>query len=82
MIKSKCCGAKVRYSDFSPDFIGDKPETQRIGTCYYICTKCNQACDIIIPIRKTFKINPKTRVQPNKKKDYKPKIDMGLDFYE
>lgn len=78
MIKSKCCSAKVKVH-IEKDFIGDNSKTQRIGTCYYVCTKCNCACDIIIPIRKTFKMNPKTRVQPNKKKDYKPKIESWID---
>jgi len=72
MAKSKCCGAKVKVV-IAKDFFGDVPR-QLIGTSYYVCTKCNCACDIIIPIRKAFKINPKTRVQPNKKKDYKPKL--------
>lgn len=44
---SKCCNALVRieFSDL-PDFIGDK--NLEIGTCNYICKKCNKPCDIII----------------------------------
>jgi hypothetical protein len=70
--KSSCCRAKVRLSNPAPDFIGDKNPT--IGTCYAICTKCNQPCDLHIPIRKTWKINPKTQIIPNKKKPKSTKL--------
>jgi len=66
MPKSKCCKAKVKIV-MAKDFFGDVPK-QLIGTCYYICCKCNNPCDIFFPVRKKFKINPKTRVQPNKKR--------------
>lgn len=71
-MKSNCCNAKVKYSDILPDFIGDK--NPKIGTVYYICTKCGEACDVHINIRKTWTINPKTRIVPNKKKNQKKKI--------
>ena len=61
MAKSKCCSAKIRV-------VGKT-------TMHYECCKCGKPCEIIIPIRKKFNMNPKTRVQPNKKKDYKPKIE-------
>lgn len=60
--KSKCCHEAVRVS-CSPD------EIDKIGcTMYYTCTGCQEACDVFIPERKTWTINPKTRVVPNKKK--------------
>jgi L-lactate utilization protein LutB len=72
-IKSECCKAEVRYSDPAPDFIGDDPKTMRIGTVYAICTKCNQPCNIYIPIRKVWTRNPKTQVQGDKRGKIKKK---------
>jgi len=45
---SHCCEAEVRLSDMSPDFIGDDPATQKVGTCHFICTKCEQACTPVL----------------------------------
>jgi hypothetical protein len=73
-IKSECCKAEVRYSDFSPDFIGDNPKTMQIGTCYCICSKCNKPCNIYVPIRRTWKINPAEKIIPNKKKKSSTKL--------
>jgi len=64
-IKSECCKAGVRYSEPAPDFIGDTHPL--IGTCYYICNKCNKPCNIYVPVRKTWKINPSTKIKPSKK---------------
>jgi len=72
-IKSECCKVPIRYSDFAPDFIGDDPKTMRVGTCYAICNKCNQPCNIYIPIRKTWKINPATKVKGDKREKIKDK---------
>ena len=65
--RSKCCNAKVRVI-MSKDFFGDDPNTQKMGTCHYECTKCHKDCDIFYVQRRTWKINPKTRIRPNKKK--------------
>ena len=62
-IKSECCKAEVHYSNFAPDFIGDDPHTMKIGTVSVICSKCNQPCNIYIPIRRTWTRNPKTQIQ-------------------
>jgi len=43
---SKCCKTLV-IGTMSPDFIGDKPETMTVGTCYFVCSKCGKPCDII-----------------------------------
>ena len=59
-LKSRCCNAPVRVEGMD-DF--DKQ-----CTMYHVCTKCNNACDVIIKERKTWKINPKSRIVPNKKK--------------
>ena len=60
--KSRCCNAKVK-SVTSPD------EIDKLGcTMVCVCTECNKPCDIYIPERKTWAINPKTRIVPNKKK--------------
>jgi len=73
-LKSECCKVEVRYSDCAPDFIGDDPKTMQIGTCCCICSKCNQPCNIYVPIRKTWKINPQTKIIPNKKKKLSTKL--------
>lgn len=66
-LKSTCCSAEVKYSNIAPDFIGDKSEEMKIGTCYYICTKCNEPCNIYLKLRKTWEINPTTKVKKDKK---------------
>ena len=43
--RSDCCSAPVK-TEMSPDFFGDTPETQKIGTCSFICYKCNKPCDL------------------------------------
>jgi hypothetical protein len=68
--RSQCCNAKVRVV-MSKDFFGDNPKTQIIGTCYYVCKKCGKACDVIFRARKTWTINPATRIAPNKKRQLK-----------
>jgi L-lactate utilization protein LutB len=45
----------------------------RVGTCYCICSKCNQPCNIFIPIRKTWKINPSTKVKRDKREKQRTK---------
>jgi len=72
-LKSLCCNAKVKIS-MSPDFFGDTPKTQIIGTCHYTCTKCNQACDIYSNSRKTWKINPSTKVKGDNRDKEKDKL--------
>lgn len=62
-LKSKCCNADVNVKGME-DF-------DQVCTMYSECTKCHLPCDIIIKERRTWKINPKTRVVPNKKKDNK-----------
>jgi hypothetical protein len=61
-ILSSCCRAEIRFSDPSPDFIGDDPKTMKIGTCSAICSKCNKPCNIYTPIRKVWTRNPKTQI--------------------
>lgn len=52
--RSKCCNAKVKV----------------VGTVtmFHVCTKCHLPCDVFYVERKTWEINPKTRVVPNKKR--------------
>jgi hypothetical protein len=64
---SACCHAPIRSSEPAPDFIGDDPKTMQVGTCYCICTKCNNPCNFYIPIRKTWAINPKTKINGDKR---------------
>jgi hypothetical protein len=52
--RSKCCDARVKV-------VGRT-------TLHYECTKCGEACDIFFTNRRTWTINPKTRVVPNTKK--------------
>lgn len=47
-LKSTCCKAEVKYSDIATDFVGDKSETMTIGTCYCICSKCGEPCNILV----------------------------------
>jgi len=62
-VKSKCCNAPVRIGG------GENCRDKKAQiTMYHVCTKCNQPCDTIVKERKTWEINPKTRVVPNKKK--------------
>jgi hypothetical protein len=76
-IISECCRAKIRYSDPAPDFIGDKKPL--IGTCYIICTKCNKPCNLYIPIRRTWKINPSTKIKGDEReKNHKKEIDKEI----
>ena len=67
-LKSDCCRAKVKISGIG-DFEGDKSAC----TQYYVCTKCNKACDVYIPIRKTWKINPSTKVKGDERAKIKEK---------
>ena len=70
--KSKCCKAKVLYSDPSPDFIGDNFPT--VGTCYCYCSKCKEACDIFVNVRKFWNRNPKTQVLGDKREKIQKKL--------
>lgn len=63
---SICCNAPTKYSEILPDFIGDnKPKT---GNSYCICSKCGEACSVYLKQRKTWDINPQTKIIPNKKR--------------
>lgn len=61
-LKSNCCNSNIRIEG------GEDFGKQFGGTYYYVCNECNQACDVHADERKTWEINPKTRVVPNKKK--------------
>jgi len=67
--KSNCCHAPVRVSGI-PDFEGDKS----VCIQYYICTKCNEPCDIYIPIRRIWTRNPVTKVKGDERGKYKTKL--------
>lgn len=64
--KSICCNADVRIEGMN-DFY-------KQCTMYHVCTYCNRPCDITIKIRKTWEINPSTRIVPNKKKKSSTKL--------
>jgi L-lactate utilization protein LutB len=66
-IKSACCKAPIISSEPAPDFIGDKNPS--VGTCCCICTKCNKPCNFYIPIRRTWTINPKTKVKGDEREE-------------
>lgn len=38
------------------------------GNNIWICTKCKNECTMMLNTRKTWAINPKTRIVPNKKR--------------
>ena len=62
-LKSVCCGAEIKFSEFAPDFIGDNPQTMTIGTVSCLCTECGEPCNIYIKNRRTWKINPVTKIK-------------------
>jgi L-lactate utilization protein LutB len=72
-LKSNCCNADIKV-DMAPDFYGDNPKTMIIGTCCYICNRCNQACDVHINIRKTWAINPATKIKGDERGKFKEKL--------
>lgn len=47
MFKSKCCNVDVIWI-MTPDFLGDNPETMRVGTCHFKCENCKKDCDVIL----------------------------------
>jgi len=57
MLKSNCCGAKI---------IKQVKENKDIT----LCSKCGKYCKVYNEERKTWEINPKTKIIPNKKKDW------------
>ena len=65
-LKSNCCNADIKIGGV-PDFEGDKSAC----TQYYVCVKCNEACDVHSNKRKTWTINPKTQIIPDKREKNK-----------
>ena len=72
-LKSNCCNADIK-TDIAPDFLGDNPETMQIGTCCYICKKCNNACDVHVNERKVWKINPVTKIKGDERGKFREKL--------
>lgn len=68
--KSNCCNAEIKINAPLRDFPGEK---NILGTFYYICKKCNQACDIHIKERKSWNRNPKTQIIKDKREKIKTK---------
>ena len=71
-LRSTCCKAEVKYSEPAPDFFGDRNPT--IGTCYCICSKCGEPCNIMSVTRRTWTRNPATQIQKDSRKKIKDKI--------
>lgn len=77
-LKSTCCNAEIK-TNMVPDFIGDNPKNMIIGTCYYICTKCDEPCNSYLKERKTWKINPATKIIGDKReKIHKKEINKEI----
>jgi len=74
--KSECCNAEVHLSKTLNKLFGNFSEKISTGTYECICSKCHKACDVYIPIRKVWTINPKTRIIPNKKKRILDKLSQ------
>jgi hypothetical protein len=72
-LKSTCCNAEIDI-DMAPDFIGDNPKTMIIGTCCYLCSKCNKPCDVYLKERKTWTRNPKTQILGDNRGKVKEKL--------
>ena len=64
-LKSQCCNATVRIEGMD-DF--DKQ-----CTMYHVCTYCNKPCDIIVKVRKMWRINPVTKVKRDDREKQKRK---------
>jgi hypothetical protein len=71
-LKSNCCNAEIKI-DMTSDFYGDNPKTMQIGTCYYVCIECKQACDVHSNQRRTWKINPVTKIKGDERDKIKEK---------
>ena len=71
-LRSLCCNAPAKVEG-APDFVGDNPKNMRECTCWYACTKCHQSCDVYSNARKTWTINPKTQIVPNKREKIRNK---------
>jgi hypothetical protein len=72
--RSKCCFAPVVIGG-----VGDFRKGDNIVTMYYMCTKCEMACDIIIATRKEWTRNPKTQIMPDKReKNIKKQLDKEI----
>jgi len=72
-LKSTCCNAVAKV-EMTSDFIGDNPKTMRVGTCHYICTKCQEVCDVYLKQRKTWTRNPKTQIIGDKRAKKEKKL--------
>lgn len=68
--KSACCNAPIRLGGG----VGDFSEDDKSCTLYAICTKCNNSCDIKSQTRKTWAINPSTKIQKDERKKFKDKL--------
>lgn len=64
---SDCCHSEITTRGGLSDFSSDKCEV----TMWMECNKCHQPCNVFLNKRKTWEINPKTRIVPNKKRDIK-----------
>jgi len=64
-LKSNCCNSDIRIEGIN-DF--DKQ-----CTMYHVCKYCNKPCDVHVNIRKTWTINPTTKVKGDKRAKIKEK---------
>lgn len=68
--KSQCCNAPIRLGGE----LGDFKDSDKACTLYAICTKCNNPCDIKSQTRKTWNINPSTKIQKDERKKFQDKL--------
>jgi hypothetical protein len=74
---SNCCNAEIKVGGCA-DFEGDKSAC----TQYYVCTKCDNACDTHLNVRKVWKINPSTKVKGDKRGKVTEKLTKKeIEFY-
>jgi len=66
-LKSNCCNAKIKVE-------GDEDFKGITCTMYYVCTKCKKDCDFHLDDRKTWKINPVTKVKGDNRGKIKEKL--------
>lgn len=62
-LKSNCCNATAKADAYIAD-----DTNQVVETMYFRCTECGEACDVHSNERKVWKINPETRIIPNKRR--------------
>lgn len=68
--KSTCCNASIRLEGT----VGDFHDQDKSSTLIAVCTKCNNPCSIKFKVRKTWEINPVTKIKEDERKKFQDKL--------